>query len=130
MQPMQSLFIDIKGLVGAYENCPKFLSGKQMKELVVLENAWLSVDNGLVKGFGTMNSCPELENVNVVDCSGRYVIPSWCDSHTHLVYAIDRAGEFLDRLRGLTYAEIAAKGGGILNSAKALRSMSVAQIRS
>ena len=124
MRPMQSLFKDIKGLVGAYENCPKFLSGKQMRDLVVLENAWLSVDNGIIKGFGTMDSCPELENVNVVDCSGRYVIPSWCDSHTHLVYANDRAGEFLDRLRGLSYAEIAAKGGGILNSAKALRNMS------
>ena len=119
---MQTLLKDIKGLVGAYENAPHFLAGKEMKGFSVIENAWLSCDNGKIVGFGTMDSCPAFDGVEI-DCSGKYVLPSWCDSHTHLVYANDRAGEFLDRLRGLSYAEIAAKGGGILNSARALREM-------
>ena len=119
---MQTLLKDIKGLVGAFKNSPKFVAGSQMREFPVIENAWLSCDNGVITGFGTMDTCPS-DAEKEVDCSGRYVLPSWCDSHTHLVYANDRAGEFLDRLRGLTYAEIAAKGGGILNSAKALLSL-------
>ena len=119
---MQTLLKDIKGLVGAFKNSPKYVAGSQMREFPVIENAWLSCDNGVITGFGTMDTCPSNAEKEV-DCSGRYVLPSWCDSHTHLVYANDRAGELLDRLRGLTYAEIAAKGGGILNSAKALREM-------
>lgn len=123
---MQSLLKDIKGLVGAYKKAPRFVAGEEMKQFPVLENAWLLFENGVITDFGTMDDCPEVnvETVDVVDCTGRYVLPSWCDSHTHLVYANDRAGEFLDRLRGLSYAEIAAKGGGILNSARALREMS------
>ena len=121
---MQTLLKDIKGLVGAYKKSPKFVAGEEMKAFSILENAWLSLDNGLIEDFGTMDTCPIVDDCEIVDCSGRFVIPSWCDSHTHLVYANDRAGEFLDRLRGLSYAEIAAKGGGILNSARALREMS------
>ena len=120
---MQTLLKDIKGLVGAYKNPPSFIAGDDMRLFTVLENAWLSVDNGQILDFGTMDSCPNQGEYDVVDCPGRFVIPSWCDSHTHLVYANDRSGEFLDRLRGLSYAEIAAKGGGILNSARALRDM-------
>lgn len=120
---MQTLLKDIKGLVGAYKNPPSFIAGDDMRLFTVLENAWLLVDNGQILDFGTMDSCPNKGEYDVVDCPGRFVIPSWCDSHTHLVYANDRSGEFLDRLRGLSYAEIAAKGGGILNSARALRDM-------
>jgi imidazolonepropionase len=123
---MQSLLKDIKGLVGAYKNAPSFVAGDEMRKFPVLENSWVSIDGGVITGFGPMSELPEVDLgvTEVVDCSGRFVLPSWCDSHTHLVYANDRAGEFLDRLRGLSYAEIAANGGGILNSARALREMS------
>ena len=120
---MQTLFKHIKGLVGAYEKSPKFLAGDEMRSFSVIENAWLSCENGKITGFGNMDTCPNID-VEIVDCTGKFVLPSWCDSHTHLVYANDRSGEFLDRLRGLTYAEIEAKGGGIHNSARSLREMS------
>jgi imidazolonepropionase len=122
---MQALLKDIKGLVGAYKKAPHYVAGDDMKEFPVLENAWVSFDNGLILDFGLMSSVPDInpETTQVIDCSGRFVLPSWCDSHTHLVYANDRGGEFLDRLRGLSYAEIASKGGGIMNSARALRAM-------
>jgi imidazolonepropionase len=119
---MQTLFKDIKGLVGCYDNSPPFLAGDEMRQFPVLENAWMTVEGKKITGFGSMSECPKGEGKTVV-CSGRYIIPSWCDSHSHLVYADDRAGEFLDRLRGLSYEEIAAKGGGILNSARALNKL-------
>lgn len=122
---MQTLFIDIKGLVGAYKNSPSFLAGEQMKSFKVEENAWLLIEDDKILDFGNMTEVPDISgDANVVCLEGRYVLPSFCDSHTHLVYAKDRDGEFLDRLRGLSYEEIAAKGGGILNSANALREMS------
>lgn len=122
---MQTLFIDIKGLVGAYKNSPSFLSGADMKAFNTEENAWLLIENDRILDYGSMSEVPEFgEDVDVVTLEGRYVLPSFCDSHTHLVYAKDRDGEFLDRLRGLSYEEIAAKGGGILNSAQTLRNMS------
>lgn len=121
---MQTLFTHIKGLVGAYKNSPQFLAGDDMKGFSVAENAWLLVEDGKFLDFGPMAELPEVsDDVEVVDVEEAYVLPSFCDSHTHLVYAKDRDGEFLDRLRGLSYEEIAAKGGGILNSAKALREM-------
>ena len=119
---MQTLFKDIKGLVGCYEISPPYLAGADMKQFPVLQNAWLTVEGKKITGFGPMSECPKCHGETVM-CSGRYIIPSWCDSHSHLVYADDRAGEFLDRLRGLTYEEIAAKGGGILNSARALQKL-------
>ena len=119
---MQTLFKDIKGLVGCYEISPPYLAGADMKQFPVLENAWLTVEGKKITGFGPMSECPKCQG-EIVVCSGRYMLPSWCDSHSHLVYADDRAGEFLDRLRGLTYEEIAAKGGGILNSARALQKL-------
>jgi len=123
---MRALFKDIKGLVGAYKNAPDFVAGAEMKNFPVLENSWLLVEGGLISDFGSMSDFPGVKDwtdLEIIDCEGRYVLPSWCDSHTHLVYANDRGGEFLDRLRGLSYAEIAAKGGGIINSAKALGQM-------
>jgi imidazolonepropionase len=123
---MRALFKDIKGLVGAYRNAPDFVAGEEMKNFPVHENSWLLVENGLISDFGHMTEFPGVKDwtdLDIVDCEGRYILPSWCDSHTHLVYANDRAGEFLDRLRGLSYSEIAAKGGGIINSAKALSNL-------
>ena len=122
---MQTLFIDIKGLVGAYKNSPSFLAGAQMKGFKVEENAWLLIEDDKILDFGNMSEVPDISgDANVMSLEGRYVLPSFCDSHTHLDYAKDRDGEFLDRLRGLSYEEIAEKGGGILNSANALREMS------
>ena len=119
---MQTLFKDIKGLVGCYDISPPYLAGEDMRQFPVLENAWLTVEGKKITGFGPMSECPKGEGDTVV-CAGHYIIPSWCDSHSHLVYADDRAGEFLDRLRGLSYEEIAAKGGGILNSAHAIQKL-------
>lgn len=97
----------------------------------VLENAWLAVDNGRIAAFGSMTDFPGITDwsgLEIEDCEGRFVLPAWCDSHTHLVYAADRGSEFLERLQGKSYQEIANAGGGILNSARALRSMSESQL--
>jgi imidazolonepropionase len=122
---MRALFKDIKGLVGCYENSPNFVAGENMKNFPVLKNAWMEVVGEKIIGFGSMSTCPKVPSgkAQIISCTNRYIIPSWCDSHSHLVYANDRAGEFLDRLRGLSYEEIAAKGGGILNSARALQKL-------
>jgi imidazolonepropionase len=97
-----------------------------MGDFPVIENAWLAIEEGRIAAFGTMDSFPGIvdwSGLEIEDCDGRYVLPAWCDSHTHLVYAADRGGEFLDRLQGKSYQEIAESGGGILNSARALRAM-------
>jgi imidazolonepropionase len=95
--------------------------GKDLSNLPVIENAYLLIEDGIIAGYGNMY---ELElNVpnmpqHVVDLHGQFVLPAWCDSHTHIVFAGSRENEFVDKINGLSYAEIAAKGGGILNSAK------------
>jgi imidazolonepropionase len=98
----------------------KVLRSAQMQELPCLENAWLLIQQGKIADFGTMDQFDESMMVTasrVLSAKGRMVFPSWCDSHTHLVYAKHRAEEFVDRIKGLSYEEIAEKGGGILNSA-------------
>lgn len=91
-----------------------------------LENAWLSIEDGRIAGFGPMASCPCLEvpNKAPLDAQGGMLMPGFCDSHTHVVYAGSREGEFLDKIEGLSYEEIAARGGGILNSADLLQQSS------
>jgi imidazolonepropionase len=118
------LIKNIKGLVQVREKSPKYLSGAQMQELPVLENAWISLKDGRIYDFGSMDNCPENEASDVIDAQGSFVLPAWCDSHTHLVYAGNREKEFELRLKGATYQEIAAAGGGILNSAKTLQNTS------
>lgn len=128
---MPILIKDIRGLIGAWETPPAYVAGHEMAEIPVLENAWLAIDNGVIADWGTMDDFPGIvdwRDLEVVDGSGRFVWPAWCDSHTHLVFARDRAGEFMDRLDGLTYQEIAARGGGILNSARALQETSEEQL--
>jgi imidazolonepropionase len=98
-----------------------------MNVLPCIENAWLAVDNGTIAAFGSMDDFEGIEDwrdLTVIDAAGKFVLPGWCDSHTHTVFAASRADEFEDRLNGLTYEEIAKRGGGILNSAKKLASMS------
>lgn len=128
---MRMLLKDIEGLVGAWETPPTHLSGAEMAALPVIENAWLAIDDGVIADFGPMSEFPGIVDwtgLEVVDCSGKFVWPAWCDSHTHLVFARDRGSEFEDRLNGLTYHEIAARGGGILNSARALQESSEAEL--
>jgi imidazolonepropionase len=117
---MNVLFVNIKELLQVRENTVGFLSGKDMGQLPTLKNAFLLIKDGLIADFGIMKECPKLD-LETVDATGKMLLPSWCDSHTHLVYAGNRENEFVDRINGLSYAEIAANGGGILNSAKRLQ---------
>ncbi len=118
---MKLLLTHIKELLQVRENCPEKLSGDQMKELPSLKNAWLYIENGLIRDYGTMDKMGKHTGFKTLDCSGKTVLPAWCDSHTHIVYAGNREQEFVDRIRGLSYQEIAEKGGGIVNSAKKLQ---------
>lgn len=99
----------------------KLLRGKELSQLPVIQNAFLLVENGLIKEYGGMSSIGHHQSsIPVYDAAGATVLPTWCDSHTHLVFAASREAEFVDRIKGLSYAEIAARGGGILNSALVL----------
>ena len=124
-----SLFVkNIKKLVGVRQEAPQSpLKGKEMETLPCLDNAWLLTEGDRIKAFGEMNgTAPETIGAmedgadGVIDAAGRMVFPSYCDSHTHLVYAGSREMEFMDKLRGLSYQEIARRGGGILNSVELL----------
>lgn len=122
---MRLLITNIKQLcqVEAATESKLLVAGKDMAELPSLENAWLLIDNDVISGYGRMADLPELHADNVIDASGRFVLPAWCDSHTHLVFAAPRDGEFVNRIKGLSYEEIARQGGGILNSARKLNEM-------
>ena len=121
---MKLLFKNIKQLLQVREQSVKLLKGSEMKELPLIENAWLLVEDGKIADFGKMENLPSFENTEEIDASGKMLLPGWIDSHTHLVYAGNREQEFVDRIKGLTYEEIANKGGGILNSAKKLQETS------
>ena len=94
-----------------------------MSLLQVTVNAWLLAENGIIRSFGKMADLPETHADETIDATGRMVLPAWVDSHTHLVFAAPRDGEFTDRIKGLSYEEIARRGGGILNSANRLNAM-------
>ena len=115
---MKKLLFNIKGLLQTDEGPTTVKKGKAMQELPRINNAWLLIEDGKIADMGKMQDLPEIKDAERTDLSGRYVLPTWVDSHTHLVYASDREDEFIDRLKGKSYQEIAAKGGGILNSAK------------
>ncbi len=118
---MSSLLVrNIRTLVSA-ENTPRHIvRGAEMASLPVVNDAWLLAENGRIAAFGTMDNCPERADT-VLDATGRFVLPAWCDSHTHIVFAATREEEFVDRIRGLSYEEIARRGGGILNSARKMQ---------
>ena len=120
---MDVLFTNIKELVQIREITVDFLSGKEMNTLPTIKNAFLLVENGLISDFGLMENCPKTK-LKIIDATGKILLPSWCDSHTHLVYAGNREDEFVDRINGLSYKEISDNGGGILNSAKKLQETS------
>lgn len=117
------LIKNIKSLVQVREPGILKVSGKAMKELPCIANAWLAVDSGLIADYGSMDEFPGIEDwkgLEIIDAEGRLVMPCYADSHTHIVYAGNREGEFVDRINGLSYDEIFARGGGILNSASRL----------
>jgi imidazolonepropionase len=120
-----TLIKHIKQLAGIrYKN--KLLRGEELAKLSVMEDSYLIAENGIITDFGAMEEFNESdENFEIViDATGQTVLPAWCDSHTHLVFAASREDEFVDKIKGLSYADIAAKGGGILNSAQKLSAMS------
>lgn len=118
---MSILLTHIKQLLQVREHAPQYLSGTEMKELPILENAWVLLEEDKIKDYGTMDNLPKFKVSETIDCTGRVVLPSWIDSHTHLIFAGTREQEFVDRINGLSYQEIAERGGGILNSAKRLQ---------
>ena len=121
---MTTLIINIKELLQV-ENSPKeMVCGKEMKILPTIKNAYLLINNNLISDFGKMEDLKEIKVDKTIDASGKIVLPTWCDSHTHIVYAGNREQEFVDRINGLTYEEIANNGGGIINSAKKLQAIS------
>ncbi|MBV6426624.1 MAG: Imidazolonepropionase [Haliscomenobacter sp.] len=103
--------------------CMPMAKGEAMRQLPIIENAFVWVEGAVVKAFGPQSECPDIPDARKVDAAGRLVLPAWCDSHTHLVFATTRESEFVDRIQGLSYEAIAQKGGGILNSARRLNEM-------
>jgi imidazolonepropionase len=118
------LITNIKELVQIREQALSFVAGKDMTELPVLQNSFIALKDGVIASFGSMNELPAQQAGQVIDASGKFVFPSFVDSHTHLVFAASREEEFVMKIKGATYAEIAAKGGGILNSARKLQQTS------
>lgn len=122
---MQKLLLkNIKQLIGVYENAPSRLEGKAMRQIPAIDNAWLAIEDGKFADWGSMQDFPGIsdwKDLEIIDCAGKLVLPSFVDSHTHIVYAGNREQEFVDRINGLSYDEIFARGGGILNSVERLR---------
>lgn len=117
------LIKNIKTLVQVRDAHILKVSGVEMKDLPCIHNAWLAVEDGVIADFGSMDDFPGIvdwKGLEIIDCEGKIIFPSYADSHTHIVYAGNRETEFVDRINGLSYEEIFERGGGILNSAKRL----------
>ncbi len=122
---MQTIIINIKQLVNVRKQ-NSLLRGIELSNLPIIENAFLKIENGLIVDFGKMDELiiDETDNSKIINANFSTILPTYCDSHTHIVFAASRENEFVDKLKGLTYADIAAKGGGILNSANKLANTS------
>src|SRR5689334_14991292 len=127
---MTTIITNIKQLFGVRKT-NNLLRGEELGELLSTENAYLIIEDGVIAEYGLMNAIQNpgfnpdgYRDQNLIDAAGQFVLPCWCDSHTHLVFAASREEEFVDKIRGKSYAEIAAKGGGILNSARKLNDSS------
>jgi imidazolonepropionase len=126
---MKTLIINIKELLQVRDASVLKVSGAEMAVLPTIKNAYLVIEDDLIADFGSMEDLPEeLNPEKCIDADGKIVLPSWCDSHTHIVYAGNREQEFVDRINGLSYEEIANRGGGILNSARKLNKTSEEEI--
>jgi len=121
---MSILIINIKELVQVRDTNVTIVKGSDMKHLPVLKNAFLYIEHDTIVEFGSMDDLSGIDAEVTIDATGKTVLPTWCDSHTHLVYAGDRTQEFVDRINGLSYEDIAKRGGGILNSAEKLQKTS------
>ncbi|WP_339660872.1 imidazolonepropionase [uncultured Polaribacter sp.] len=121
---MTKLFTNIKELIQVRDTSIKKVLGKEMNSLPTLKNAFLLIKNNLITDFGLMKDISNFSADEIIDCTGKMILPTWCDSHTHIVFASNREQEFVDRINGLSYEEIANNGGGILNSAKKLQETS------
>jgi imidazolonepropionase len=117
---LTTLIINIKELLQVRETAVAKVSGAAMAVLPTIKNAYLCIEDNLIADFGHMDNLPKNKVDKIIDATGKMILPSWCDSHTHIVYAGNREQEFVDRINGLSYEEIANRGGGILNSAKKL----------
>ncbi|MFM7018749.1 imidazolonepropionase [Flavobacterium sp.] len=121
---MKTLIINIQELLQIRDASIQKVSGSDMKQLPSIKNAYLLIEDDCILDFGSMENCPKNDVDVNIDATGKVVLPAWCDSHTHIVYAGNRILEFVDRINGLTYEEIANRGGGILNSAKKINAIS------
>jgi imidazolonepropionase len=121
------LIKNIQQLAQVRESGINTVKGKEMAVLPSIFNAWLAIEDDTIVAFGKMEEWPGItdwSNLEVIDASGKIVFPTYCDSHTHIVYAGTREGEFVDRINGLSYEEIALRGGGIINSAQKMQTAS------
>jgi imidazolonepropionase len=121
------LIKNIRSLLQAEENPPMFRKGEEMKSVPRIDNAFLAMEDGVIMAFGKMDEwegITDWRDLEIIDAEGCYVMPAFCDPHTHTVFAKSREEEFVDRINGLSYEEIALKGGGILNSARKLGELS------
>lgn len=118
------LFKNIKQLIQVRSQFLSRVEGEEMKHLPILDDAFLVVEGEQISDYGPMSECPAGQYDSIVDASGRLILPTFIDSHTHLVFAASREAEFIDKIKGLSYEEIAKRGGGILNSAERLRKTS------
>lgn len=125
---MITLITNIQELLQVRETSIAKVSGSEMAKLPTIKNAFLVLKDNLIEDFGSMDNLPKINADKTIDATGKVVLPSWCDSHTHIVYAGNREQEFVDRINGLSYEEIANRGGGILNSAKKLNETSEEEI--
>lgn len=127
---MNFLVINIKQLIQVEARPKLYVTGKQMAKLPIIKNAFLYIESGKIRDFGKMEDLSAgreryfTMSEKIIDATDKYVLPTWCDSHTHIVYAGSREKEFVDRIKGLTYEEIAKRGGGIINSSALLQQTS------
>ena len=121
---MKTLIFNIKELVQIRDSSLRKVSGTEMRILPTLKNAFLLIEDESIVDFGAMDELKNYDADRLIDARGQLILPAWCDSHTHIVYAGNREGEFVDRIKGRSYEEIALNGGGILNSAKKLQTCS------
>lgn len=121
---VNTLILNIKTLLQVRDSNESYVSGKGMNSLPTIDNAYLHIKNDKIADYGRMKDIGNIQADKIIDATGKILLPTWCDSHSHIVYAGDRSQEFVDRINGLTYEQIAQRGGGILNSAKALASTS------
>ena len=121
---MSKLIINIKELIQVRDRNISFVSAKEMDTLPSINNAYLLIENGKISDFGKMSEISKIENVETIDAKNKIVLPCWCDSHTHSVYTGNRSDEYLQRIKGVSYQEIANNGGGILKSSRQINSIS------